>query len=78
MYYLLYIFISVYIISKHIHLFIYNCINNDECLSKSCNNKVMQQHGHAGDDVNLNERCVDTISPIFFFCKESSIIIFNS
>ena len=65
MYYLLYIFL-VYILNKNIHLFIYDCINNDECLSKSCNNKVMQQHGHAGDDVNLNERRVDTISPIIF------------
>ena len=26
----------------------------------------MQQHGHQGDDVNLNERRVETISPILF------------
>ena len=25
-----------------------NCINDDECLSKSSKNKVFQQHGHAG------------------------------
>ena len=24
-----------------------NCINNDECLSKSSKNKVFHQHGHA-------------------------------
>ena len=35
----------------------------------------MQQHGHAGDDVNLNERHVDTISPILFFLQE---IIYNN
>ena len=50
-----YIFFSVYILNKNIHLNnIYNiyvcnnCINNDECLSKSIKNKVFQQHGHAG------------------------------
>ena len=37
----------------------------------------MQQHRHAGDDVNLNERHVDHhLSNTFFFCKELSIIIY--
>ena len=65
--FIIYIYFSGYILNKNITLFIFNCLNNDECLSNSCNNKAMQQHGHAGEDVNLNERRVDTISPILYF-----------
>ena len=39
-------------------------------------NNVMQQHRHAGDDMHMNERCVeDHLSNTLFFCKESSIIM---
>ena len=50
-----------------------NCINNDECLSKSSKNKVVQQHGHA--DKRRVEKHVDHRLFNTFFCKESSIII---
>ena len=53
------IYYTVYILNKNINLFIYNCINNDECLLKSCNNNVMQQRNYASDDLNLNERHID-------------------
>ena len=50
-----------------------NCINNDECLSKSSKNKAFKQHGHAG---KLNQKaCWPPSLQYFFFCKESSIII---
>ena len=51
-----------------------NCINNDECLSKSSKNKVFQQHGHAGKYID-QKVCWPPYLQYFFFSKESSIII---
>ena len=46
-----------------------NCINNDECLSKSSKTKSFNNTDMPAKGV------LTTVSLILFFCKESSIII---